>query len=38
MNAAYIPHNYSTYFFLSKHFETAEDSSNIQSGNPVPEG
>lgn len=38
MNTAHIPQNYSTYFFLSKHFETAEDSSNIQSGNHVPEG
>lgn len=38
MNTAHILHNYSTYFFLSKHFETNEDSSNIQSGKPVPEG
>lgn len=38
MNTAHIPHNYSTYFFLSKHFETAEDSRNIQSGNLVTEG
>lgn len=38
MNTAHIPHNYSTYFFLSKHFETAENSSNIQPGNPVAEG
>lgn len=38
MNAAHILHNYSTYFFLSKHFETAEDSRNIQSRNPVTEG
>lgn len=38
MNTAYIPHNYSTYSFLSKHFETAKDSRNIQSRNPVIEG
>lgn len=38
MNTAHIPHNYSTYSFLSKHFETAKDSRNIQSGNSVIEG
>lgn len=38
MNTEHISHNYSTYYFLSKHFETAKDSRNIQSRNPVIKG
>lgn len=38
MNTEHILRNYSTYFFLSKHFETTEDSRNIRSRNLVTEG
>lgn len=38
MNTTHILHNYSTYYFLCKHFGTAEDSKNIQSRNPVTQG